>query len=1380
MASLSTISRLSAIMTLDVTRFMTNSERVSARLKKLRGEAVSFGQGFSRTFSLAFGLVAASAVKTAAGFDQLQAQLEAVTSGQGLSLLETEAKRLGRTTVFTATQVANLQLELSKLGFGTQEVVGGVEAATRITAVFGGDLVKTGTTIAESVRQFSNENLNARRVADVMAVAFKETALSTENFGQAMKNVGSVANITGNDFETTVALLGLLANAGQKGGIAGTRLKGVMIRLGKQFGVSGKELQLLTSGQLDFNQLIEIFRNRAGVAAAVISEMGEEFQILKQKLLDSRGAAAALESALNDRLFFSLKRIEAATEAAGITIGEAFGPMLLSVADRFQDFAKYLEDADKGTIRMVVSIGTFLAVLPIVVFLVTQVGTALAATFLSGPGLILATIAAIVSLGIASKVELGKTLGVLQRAQDGFLEITGNLKKFAEEGAEQVTRSIKILNEELDKVSADDRLGAEEKIEATNRLQAAINAAKKELDGFNQFTANNADAEIKDFSDEIKKSRGAIRDYKKELAAAEYEANRLAEAVNNLPLTTAGDFGDTQGQRQGLIAELDGVVAVKAQLQINIDQERAKLEDLLNQEALEADVSISLDQAFKQFIKVSADNFERVQNNLKEIDKLQEKIAGRTEELRQLGLENNLGIAQEQIGDEKKREVALILDNAAARAEVDKYLELVKTKIDDLDLSIFSAEQLAAQETELEKSLKRIDEALAVAQESLTTPFQNFVTDLGTDFREDSAQLVAELDALFSGGGFFGADGAFAADAAIAEEFVRQYRTAENIQREIKELTAQRVLDAELLAKFEAESLRRQEEQLKKAQELQILSEEFGTIFKDQASAKTTVGDFEKLVGALKNVVANFGIASGDVQNVKDDIKELNKESLKVVNVLISGDTRLDDLLAKNFEKGQGTLKERKTAIDGIVSALDDFIAKQTAADKIDLALLFQETRENYARLQRTLERRIKFKGLIDASNAAKGLNEFLFSTDLVERVGFLRGEISRLSTLINSQQKAGFIVKEGDIELLKLYRAELADITKVVKETNFNLDLGISDPRLIKDLDKVNKKISLFGSDSAAQVEELTKKFNALPDKLALVDRSFDLGDGTALIGLSSIDKAIRDLEDSLSVLTEGDEGFAELTSTLAQYTAFRGALVATNDAIQDNVDAITTLNLAAQRLNSETEFKDLQAQLQALDKQALYGVITNVDALNSRLPLLQDLFFKALADPELAATLGISADNIEKMIKATEGLIEEYDKYAALQQFVQQQINFVGDAFVAAAKDGKDFFEVLKEGFLNTFYALIGKLITLIALFVVLNILTGGAFMKGGAANTSFGQFLGQGFGFNTGGSGASFTNPFTRSGSETVTLGGRISGNNIVLANERGTRAMDRTFG
>ena len=176
MASFGTLSRLSAVLTLDVTRFMTNADLVGKKLMQLRGQAIAFGQGFSRTFTLAFALVGAGAIKVAADFDRLQAQLEAVTGGEGMVALRKQALELGRSTIFTATQIANLQLELSKLGFSAGETAGTVEATSKIAAVFGGDLVKTGNTIAEATRQFSKENLTATRVADVMAVAFQKTA----------------------------------------------------------------------------------------------------------------------------------------------------------------------------------------------------------------------------------------------------------------------------------------------------------------------------------------------------------------------------------------------------------------------------------------------------------------------------------------------------------------------------------------------------------------------------------------------------------------------------------------------------------------------------------------------------------------------------------------------------------------------------------------------------------------------------------------------------------------------------------------------------------------------------------------------------------------------------------------------------------------------------------------------------------------------------------------------------------------------------------------------------------------------------------------------------------------------------------------------------
>lgn len=370
MATIFSTSRLAALLTLDVTRFLAGTKLAEDALFKLGGVLQNFGRNLIRGPLVALGFLSAQAIKVAADFDELTAQLRAVSGGAGIADLTENARRLGRTTKFTATEIQNLQVELAKLGFGTDSIIGTVKNAADITQVFGGDLVKTGNTIAEVTRQFSRENLSAARVADVMAVAFSKTALNTDNFAQAMKNVGSISNITNNDFVDTVTLLGLLANAGQKSGIAGTRLKGVLIRLSKELGVTGSEIDFLLDGQLQFNELIEFFRNRAGVAAAVIGEMGDEFAVLRRQIDESNGAASAFAGTVEDRLFFNIDRLKAATEDLAITFGTGFEPLVARLAIGFESLADSFAKADPNAVRFGANMALLLTIIPAFNFVV--------------------------------------------------------------------------------------------------------------------------------------------------------------------------------------------------------------------------------------------------------------------------------------------------------------------------------------------------------------------------------------------------------------------------------------------------------------------------------------------------------------------------------------------------------------------------------------------------------------------------------------------------------------------------------------------------------------------------------------------------------------------------------------------------------------------------------------------------------------------------------------------------------------------------------------------------------------------------------------------------------------------------------------------------
>jgi len=455
MATIFSASRLSALLTLNVTQFLAGTKLAQDSLFQLGSVMQSFGRNLIRGPLVALGFLSAQAIKVASDFDELTSQLRAVTGGGGIERLTENARNLGRTTKFTATEIQNLQVELSKLGFGTDAIVSTVGNAANITQVFGGDLVKTGNTIAEVTRQFARENLTSTRVADVMAVAFSKTALSTDNFAQAMKNVGSIANITNNDFESTVALLGLLANAGQKSGIAGTRLKGVLIRLSKELGVTGREIDFLLSGQLSFNELIEFFRNRAGVAAAVISELGDEFGILRRQLDEANGASSALASTVEGRLFFNIDRLKAATEDIAITFGTGFEDLVSRLAIGFESLADSFAKADPKSVRFGSNMALLLTIIPAVNFVLGGLLQAVAALkFGLGQAVLAITL---ISASFARGLTVyASTSGELKKVQESAEALLSTLDKKKVDNVANLEERIKALRGELESLSGKD------------------------------------------------------------------------------------------------------------------------------------------------------------------------------------------------------------------------------------------------------------------------------------------------------------------------------------------------------------------------------------------------------------------------------------------------------------------------------------------------------------------------------------------------------------------------------------------------------------------------------------------------------------------------------------------------------------------------------------------------------------------------------------------------------------------------------------------------------------------------------------------------------------------------------------------------------------
>ena len=362
LGGLNNLYRMSLLLTADIRGFTTGLARAETRLLRFSGTVNKFGQSLNRGVGLAFGIVGAAAVQAASDFDRANAILGQIVGATNLKPLTDEAKRLGRETIFLAREASEAQLELAKLGFRADEINAVLGRSTKLATVFGTELDKTGRTIASTLRQFGlglrgAEGLaNVTEVADVMAVAFRESALDLDKFRESMKNVGPTARATGRDLYETTALLAVLANNAVDGSLGGTKLRSMLSDLAKQFPDVADGLEKLNDQSLTYADLVELLNKRAALVGAIFQDNGVQIKAFENALRNAGGAVDEMNEGLEDKLFFQVEKLKNAFTAIGQELGDALAPTVESLASSFESFARSLEAMDEKKLQNIMSI----------------------------------------------------------------------------------------------------------------------------------------------------------------------------------------------------------------------------------------------------------------------------------------------------------------------------------------------------------------------------------------------------------------------------------------------------------------------------------------------------------------------------------------------------------------------------------------------------------------------------------------------------------------------------------------------------------------------------------------------------------------------------------------------------------------------------------------------------------------------------------------------------------------------------------------------------------------------------------------------------------------------------------------------------------------
>lgn len=299
----------------------------------------------------------ASVIRTGAAFEKQMSNVQAFVGGTAdqTQKLAMQAKELGKSTAFTASDAAAAMVELSKAGFDAEEVYRAVPGVLSLAAAGGIEMGEAATIAASAIRQFGLGADEMDHVADVIAAAAQSGPTDIATLGNQFTFASAAAQLAGMSFEETAAGLAVLSNSvgADKAGrslsaVSGTMLqttddaKKAMDSLGLSFSSGGDTFAELPVLVDDFNQataglsetargnfMARIFNEQAIRGfAGLMKQSGDELKRVIDFVSSQDGLADKIANQKLDNVAGEFERVKSAAEGLQITLFETFGDKL--------------------------------------------------------------------------------------------------------------------------------------------------------------------------------------------------------------------------------------------------------------------------------------------------------------------------------------------------------------------------------------------------------------------------------------------------------------------------------------------------------------------------------------------------------------------------------------------------------------------------------------------------------------------------------------------------------------------------------------------------------------------------------------------------------------------------------------------------------------------------------------------------------------------------------------------------------------------------------------------------------------------------------------------------------------------------------------------
>lgn len=305
--------------------------------------------------------VATAAVDVGMKFESSMSNVEALSgaSGEALDRLGEKAREMGSKTIYSASESADAFSYMALAGWKVEEMLEGIEPVLNLAAAANMDLAEASDIVTDYLTAFGLKAEDAAHFSDAMATAMSTSNTTVELLGESYKNVAATCGSMGIAMEDATAVLATMANAGVKGGEAGTALNSILTRLAtntskcgdmlKKYGVdiydaegNMRSISSILNGvaeswdDLSQKEQAALAKSVAGVrnyskfqtimlgVSEAAKEGGQSFDDYANALRNCDGAAEAMAKTMQDNLAGDITILKSALEGLGIATEGVF------------------------------------------------------------------------------------------------------------------------------------------------------------------------------------------------------------------------------------------------------------------------------------------------------------------------------------------------------------------------------------------------------------------------------------------------------------------------------------------------------------------------------------------------------------------------------------------------------------------------------------------------------------------------------------------------------------------------------------------------------------------------------------------------------------------------------------------------------------------------------------------------------------------------------------------------------------------------------------------------------------------------------------------------------------------------------------------------